>query len=160
MNKSSVCKEAAVASKEIRRGEAFGGFLHLRVGEGEPDLLHLARSEEAVDNLDVCAQESYVLQPFLQRLCGTAPHTRTLDIHPDEVAVGITAGQPHSILSASAAQLQDYRVVVLEEILTPAPTHLTHNVFELPHRKFEDVRVGCHIGKLGQFPFTHGFFNS
>ena len=71
----------------------------MRVGECEPNLLHLARCEETIDYLDIRSQESNVGQTFAQRFGSTAPHTGSLDIHANEVAVGITASQAHSIFA-------------------------------------------------------------
>ena len=122
MDEAAVLKEMAVAGEEVGAGEALRGLLHLRVGEGEPYFLHFAGGEEVVDDLDVRAQEGDILQTFLQRLRGTAPHARTFDIHADEVAVGVAPRQPHGILAAAAAQLQHDGVVVLEELLAPTAT--------------------------------------
>ena len=41
MDDAAVDEELAVALHEVGRREALAGVLHLRVAEGEPDLLHL-----------------------------------------------------------------------------------------------------------------------
>ena len=93
MHESSVYEEAAVSLHKICAGETLARILHLRVAEGEPYLLHLARGEEAVDYLDVGAQESGgfgVLPPEL--LC-SGVHARSLDVDSDEIYVGEHARQ-------------------------------------------------------------------
>ena len=57
MDSAAVFQELAVAFHEVGGRKAFGGFLHLRVGEREPYLAHFARSEEAVYDFDVGTQE-------------------------------------------------------------------------------------------------------
>ena len=124
-------------------------MLHLRVREGEPYLLHLVLVEEAVYNLDIGAQESHVLQPFVQSLLGSRPHARALDVHAYEVDVGIFAGQPYGIFTASAAQFEHYRVGVVEVHVAPMPLHLKRHVVYDRERILKHVLKRFHIRKFG-----------
>ena len=54
--------------------EALARVLHLWVAKREPYLAHLALSEEAVNDLDVRAQERHVGQSLIESLCGACPH--------------------------------------------------------------------------------------
>ena len=71
--------------------------------------------------LDTCAQETYVCHLVLGCCLCTSPHTRTLDIDADVVCIGIALGQSNGVLALTTTQLQDDRVVVMEEILVPTP---------------------------------------
>jgi hypothetical protein len=126
----------------------FGSLLHLRVGEGEPDFAHLVGSEEAVDNLDVRAQEGHVLQPVAENFGGAAPHAGPLDVHADEVLVGIESCQPHGIFAASAAQFQHDGIRVLEETACPTAPHFAGHVLGHRIRIFKHVRIIPHISKF------------
>ena len=89
MDDATIDEETAVAVHEVGGGETLARVLHLRVTERQPYLLYLIRSEETVDDLDIRTQEGDILQSFLDSLCGTRPHTGSLDVHPDEVYVGV-----------------------------------------------------------------------
>ena len=157
VNQSVIYKETAVPLHEVGAGQPLGGLLHLGVGEGEPDFTHLAWGEEAVDNLDVGAQEGHVGHACFSRLLGPAPHARPLDIHPDEVFSGKETSQPHSVFPASAAQLQHDGVVVLEEAFVPCSPHLKRYIVHHREGVFKHMWECRHIRKFCQFSFTHWF---
>ena len=70
-----VDKETAVALQEEGRRESLRHLFHLRVGEREPYLRHLARREETVDKFDVRAQEGHVFHALIERFRSSRPHT-------------------------------------------------------------------------------------
>ena len=107
MNQSVVAQEVTIASQEVGGSEPFGDFLHLWVGESEPDFRHLIRCKKLVDKLNVGAQKAHVLQPCLFGFGGAAPHPCPLDVHTDEVLVGEEASEPHTVFSTSTAQFED-----------------------------------------------------
>ena len=82
-------EELTIALHEIGGGETLAGVFHLGIAEGKPYLVHLIGSEESLDDLDVGAQESHILQSFVQGLRSTCPHAGSLDVHTDEVHIGI-----------------------------------------------------------------------
>ena len=53
MDSATVDKEMPVALQEKCGCQAFGGFLHLRVGEGEPYLRHFFRCKKFVNEFYV-----------------------------------------------------------------------------------------------------------
>ena len=89
MNHASIHEKLPIARQEIRRGQPFPGVLHLRVTESQPDGLHLVLGKEPFDDLDIRPQERHILQPLVQGLSRSRPHTGALDIHPDEIHLGI-----------------------------------------------------------------------
>ena len=103
MHKSIVGKEVTIACKEVSGGKAFSDFLHLGIGESEPDFRHLSRGKEFVDKLDVGAQKAHVLQPSLFGFCGTTPHSRSLDIDTDKVLVGKETPKSYAVFTPAAA---------------------------------------------------------
>ena len=148
MDSAAVFQELAVAFHEVGGRKAFGGFLHLRVGEREPYLAHFAWSEEAVYDFDVGTQEGNILHARLQGLGSSRPHARPFDIHANEILVGKHASQSHRVLSTAAAQLQHNRIIVLEKLLMPVALHLKRHVVHRRVRIFKHVRITRHIGKL------------
>ena len=148
MDHSPIHQEMAVAVHEVGGGEALTRILHLRVAEGEPDLLHLILPEETIDNLDICAQESHVLESFVQGLCSTGPHAGALDIHTHEVHLRVELGQLHGILTLAASQLQYDGVVIVEILFIPVTFHLERDVGHHPIGVLKDILVSLHIGKL------------
>ena len=154
VDEAAVLQEAAVSLQKVGGGQALGHLFHLRVAEGEPDFGHLARRKEAVDKLDVRAQEGHVGHALAQRLGGTGPHARALDVDAYEVLVRKKPAQPHGIFAAAAAQLQHDGVVVVKEVRAPAPLQGKMlglgGVYGLKH-----VRIGRHVGKFGKFVFAH-----
>ena len=155
MNRAAVLQEAAVALHEVGRGETLARILHLRIAEREPDLLHLAFSEEAVYNLYVRAQKRHVLKSFAERLRSAGPHACALNVYANEVDVGEHLRQPHRILAFAAAQLEHNRVVVLEIHLAPMSLHVERHIIGYRERILKHVLVSLHIGELRQFSFAH-----
>ena len=87
MNGTTVRQEFSVSFQEIGAGEALAGIFHLRVAEGQPNLLHFTRSEEPFNDFDIGTQKGNIFQTFLDRLCGSCPHAGSLDIDTDEIDV-------------------------------------------------------------------------
>ena len=84
-------EKRGIALQESRGGESLGHLLHLRVGEGNPYLVHFAGSKEAIDNLYIGTQERHIGHTLPQRVCSSRPHTGTLDIYSYKVLVGTHA---------------------------------------------------------------------
>ena len=125
--------------------QPFVHLLHLRVGERDPDLGHLARREEVGDQLDAGAQESHVGHPAFQRFFRACPHTRSFDVHANEVLLGEELAQPHGVFSFPATQFQHDRVVVVEETLVPMPFHVEALFLQGRERILEYMREARHI---------------
>ena len=155
---AAVDEKLAVTLHEIRRRETLAGILHLRVGEGEPDLLHLVLGEESLDDLDVGAEESHILQSFVDGLGGPCPHAGSFDVDADEVDVGVALGKFHSVFPFAAAELQHNGILVVEILLVPMTLHIKGNMFHYRIRVLEHVLIGIHIGELRQLAFSHALF--
>ena len=158
MHRSTVYEEVAIALKEECRGETLARVLHLRVAECEPYLLHLILAKEAVDNLDVGAQECHILQSVGYSLCGSCPHTCSLDVNANEVDIGEHLSQPYCIFTLATSQLEHNGVVVLEVHLAPSAFHLKRHVVGYRERILKHVLVSFHVGELRQFSFAHIWF--
>lgn len=113
--------ELRVAFQETRRRKSFvhAAFVHLRIGEGNPYLVHLVRGEKRTDEFDTRAEKSHIVHPLLRRGLGPPPHARPLDIHAYIIDFGMRRGQPHRIFAATATQFEHDRTIVPEEILSP-----------------------------------------
>ena len=144
-----------VERHEAGRGEPLAHLLHLRVGEGNPDFRHLARSEEAVDQFDVGPQEGYILYSLLERLFGAAPHAGPLDVDADKVLLRKATGQPYGIFALAATQLEHDGVVVLEEGFAPFAPHLEPFFLQQAEGVLEHVGVSLQIVEFFQFIFSH-----
>ena len=152
---AAIDEELAIAIHEPGGREALAWVLHLRVGEGKPYLLHLARSEEALDDLDVGAQEGYILQSLVEGLCGPSPHTGSLDIDTDEVHVGVELGQLYGVFTLATTQLQNDGVLVVEVLLVPVTLHIKRNMLHYRVRVLEHVLISLHVGEFRQLAFSH-----
>ena len=152
---AAVSEEAAVALHEIGGGESLAGILHLWVAESKPNLLHLVLSKETVDDLYVRAEEGHILYSLLQSTRGSRPHTGTLDVNADVVAVRVCLRQLYGIFALAATQLQDDGVVVMKELLAPVAAHGKRNVTQHRIGVLKDVPIGFHVGELRQLSFAH-----
>ena len=155
MHRAAVGKEMPVALQEECGGEAFGGLLHLGVGEGEPNLRHLSGGEELVDELDVGAQERHIAQPFAEGFGGSVPHTRPLDVDADEVEVWEHAGEPHAVFAPSAPELEHDGVGVAEEMAVPLSAKGVAGTFGGLEGCLHHVGIGGHVGEFREFIFPH-----
>ena len=142
---AAIDEKLAIALHEIGRRESLAGVLHLRVAEGEPDLLYLVLGKESLDDLDVRAEEGDVLQSFLECLGGTSPHAGTLDVDTDEIDVGVELGELHRVFTLATAQFEHDGVIVVEILLAPVTTHLERHIVNDGKRILEDILVGLHI---------------
>ena len=123
VNDSTFSEEIAIAVHEQRSCQALLLTADLRIRECDPDLRNLARSEERLDELDTSTEETYVLKSMLLSVFRTFPKTRSLDVHTDIVACRVALSKVNSIITLTAAQLKDDRVVVAEEITAPVTLH-------------------------------------
>ena len=156
MDEATIGEEMAIAVEEPRGGESLTRVLHLWVAEGEPYLADFVRGEEAVDDLDIGAQEGHILQSFVQGLCGACPHAGALDVDANEIDIGKQLSQSDGIFTLATAQLQDNGVVVMEILLVPMALQVKGHVFHYRIGVLEHVLVGFHIGEFRQLSFTHG----
>ena len=157
MHQSVLLHECAIALQKGGARKALGHLLHLRVREGEPHLAHLARGKEAVDELDVGAQEAHILHACSHCLLGSRPHACSLDIHSDIVLVGEHPSQPHRVFASSAAQLEHDGLVVVEEVGVPLPLQVKPVGLENRKWTLHHQRIGCHVGKLSQLSLAHAY---
>ena len=141
-------QELAIAVEEEGGGEAFGDLLHLRVGEGEPNLCHFAWGEEIVDELDVRAEEPDVGQSITECFSGSAPHSSSLDIHTDEIHVGEHTAESDAVFSASATQFKNDGAIVMKKIAVPFAIQGVALRGGSLEGGFDDVAIGSHVGKL------------
>ena len=112
----------------------------LRVGERDPDLVHLVRSETPVDQLDLRAQKAGVGHPFLSNGLGTPPQTGPLDVHPDEILFRMAPRQSDGIFPLATAQLQDNGMVVAEKFLPPMPPQRKISFEQVLPRRLQQPR--------------------
>ena len=119
MDDSLWLEEVAVARHEQRSCQTFLLTADLRVCKGNPYLRNLTLSKQGFDELDTCAEESHVLQAVFLGIFCSLPQTGTLDIDADIVERRIALGKVHGVVTFAAAQLDDYRIIVPEEITSP-----------------------------------------
>ena len=155
MHHAPIDEEMAVALHKISGGEAFARVLHLRIGEGQPDFLHLVGRKEPVDNLDAGAQESHVGQSLLQSELGTRPHAGAFDVDADEIHLREKFGQADGIFPFAASQLKNDGMVVVEILLAPVAFHCKRYIADDGERVLKHVLEGLHLSKLRQFSFSH-----
>ena len=155
MDEASVLKKLTISLEEVSTGEALRNLLHLRIGEGKPNLTHLIRSEEALDELDVCAQEANILHARLQGFLCSCPHPSALDVNANEVLVRELFPQPDGVLAPAAAELKHDRVLVAEKRLVPLATKRELLLHSGSHRVFHHKRILGHLGKLGKLSLSH-----
>ena len=150
-------QELAVIPQEQRCREAFLDpvFAQLRVGEGDPYLVDLVLGEERIDKLYARAQESDICQAGFGCGLGAAPHSGPLDVDADEVAAGVACTQCDGILSAAAAEFQNYRVVVPEEPVAPMPLERVVAVEDLLETRLNHILESQILGESSEFVLSH-----
>ena len=124
---AAIDEELAIAVHEVGGREALARILHLGVGEGEPYLLYLVRSEEALDDLDIGTQEGDILQTLLEGLSSSRPHACSLDVDTNEVDVRVELGELYGIFSLATAEFEHNGVVIVEILLVPMALHVKDN---------------------------------
>ena len=83
-------------------------------------MIYLSGGEEGLEKLDRCTHKSHIGQPEVSCSRSSGMHTRTLDVHANEIGFGKTASQCNCILSFATPQFKHYRPIVAEEIAVPA----------------------------------------
>ena len=159
MNESAIAKELPVSFKEEGAGEALRDLFHLRVGEGEPYLANLVGTKETLDELDVCAEESYVLHARLQGFLCSCPHSSSFDVNANEVLVWHLLPKSDCIFASTTTQFEHNRVLIVEEVFVPMSSKGEVFLHDCRHRAFHHKRVLCHFGKLGKLSFAHYLSN-
>ena len=155
MDDALVLQEMAIALHEIGGSQSLGGFLHLWVGKCEPDFNHFVFTKHLMNELNVGAKKTDIVQSFYHsRLC-SMPHARAFDINPNKILIGKSAGKSYGVFTSSASQFQHNGVFVLEEILMPSAFQRQALLLELPKRTFHNKRVLSHVGEFCQFTFPH-----
>ena len=148
MNNTTIYQETTITIHEEGRSQTLMHVLHLRIREGKPYLLHLIFAKETVDNLNAGTQESYIIQPFFQSLFSTCIDTSTLDINANKVDIRVNTCQTNSIFTLTTSQLKYNRVIVMEILFTPMPSHFKRNFTDNAIRILENVLKRFHLCKF------------
>ena len=156
VNETIVRQDAAIAFEKVGGGKTFGHLFHLRIGKSEPNLGNFAGGEELIDKFDVGSQETDVVHFFFVRFRCPAPHAGALDIDADKILFGEEFTESHAIFSASTTEFEHDGAVVFEEIAVPFAAKRVGRRVRRLKRGFDNVGVGRHLGKLGEFVLTHG----
>jgi hypothetical protein len=82
-------KHFQVTLEEASAGETLGHLLHLWIGKGDPDLIDFARGEKVGQGLNLPSEEGDICHSCLVGELSSRPDTSPLDVHPDEVLIGI-----------------------------------------------------------------------
>ena len=167
MNQSIRLDYLLVSLHEISGSQALGGLFHLRVAERDPYLIHFVFGKKSGNDLYVRTQESDVFQSVLFRFFRARPHARSFYIHAYEVLVRVSPRQTDRVFTASAAQLQYNRMVVMEIRFPPAsgefidyrPTDDLTVFIQTACTALEDIGERLHFGKLFQFILAHFLFS-
>ena len=85
----------------------------------------------------------------------TRPDASTLDVHTDEVLLWIQLTETYGVLALTTAELQHDGAVVVEEVLTPAPTQGEGLLLQTCEGILEDMGEGLHLGELRQLVLSH-----
>jgi predicted glycosyltransferase len=130
-------------------------LLRLGVGECEPYPVHFIPTEERIDEFDTGAQEANVIEPFLEGLFRPGPDAIPFDVDPEEIGVGIAAGQFNGILALSTGQLQIERTRMGKEGVLPTPSELVPTLKEFFQIGLENVLEAPYFLEFRQFTFPH-----
>ena len=149
-------QDMPVQLEETSRGQALALFLHLRVGEGNPYLGHLAGREERLEQFDGRAQEGDVLQPEFLCPRSACPHAGTLDVDADVVAAGVAHGKVDGVFALAAAQLEHDGVVVVEKVSVPVAAQGKSLLAEHGEGILEHEGNFLHVGEFCEFVLCHG----
>ena len=155
MHESVGLQNEAVKLHEPCGSEALAHLAHLWVGERNPYFAHFAGSEEAVDELDVGAEECHIRQPFGMSLLGTCPHSCALYVDANIVLLGEASCKPHGIFTLSAAKFHHNGVAVTKHLLAPTAAQLTLPVVNGSEGELVHVGQPIHLGKFLQFVLSH-----
>ena len=85
----------------------------------------------------------------------TRPDAGALDVHTDEVLLWIQLTEAYGVLALTTAELQHYGAVVVEEVLTPAPTQGEGLLLQTCKGILEHMGEGLHLGELRQLVLSH-----
>ena len=121
MDYSSRFEEVTVSVHEQRSCQTFLLASYLRICKCYPDLGNLICSKQGFNEFYARAEEADIGQRVLRRIFRAFPESCTLYIDADIIERGITLCKVDSIVPFTAAKLQNYRIVIAEEIATPVP---------------------------------------
>ena len=116
---SARTEELAITLEEKRTGQTAVLALQLRIRKRQPNLTNLPRAEKRLYELYPRPQKRHITNPFLSGRLSASPESRSLDIHADIIPFWDSSGQINSVLSFSAAKLQNNRLVIVEHHLIP-----------------------------------------
>ena len=143
-----VFEELAVFVEEVGACKTLVHFLHLWVREREPYTIDFIFTEEIFYCFDVGAQECNITQAFLQRLSCACPHSCSLDIDSDEVYLWVQSCESYGVFPLTAAEFEEYRVVVAEILFTPMSLHIERNIVDNTIWILEHILIAFHVSKL------------
>ena len=169
MDSGIVAQQLAVTLHEIGGGQSLGSLLHLRIGEGDPQSVHLVGGKEVRQQFDVRAQKRHIGQSLCSSLLGALPHTCAFDIHAYVISIGIYARQAYGIISVPATKFEQQWMVVMEKTVAPLAFHRQRGIVRRHIRPTRIARIGqyipctaledtlhlSHLGKFLQFVLTH-----
>ncbi len=157
MDDSPRLQEVPVSVHEKRRRQPLLLSANLRVGECDPYLRNLSGSKEGLDELDTGPQKSHIRKPVLRSILRPLPETRPLDIDTYIIAGGIPLRQIYGIVSLTAAQFQDYRLVIPEEISSPASFQGMVSIQNLRSLRLNETPERLILPEFPQLIFSHDY---
>src|SRR5690625_6128677 len=83
-----------------------------RVGEGDPDLLHLTVAEEEGEIVDRHPDKTHILKRLISGGSCPFPDAGPFDIHPCKITTGVHSGHRQGIVSPATGQLKRQWVVI------------------------------------------------
>ena len=150
-------EQSPVALQKGRAGQALGAALvgGLRVRERQPYLVRLPRCQVVLDELDLRTQEGGVGQSGLGSGMRPMPITVPLDVHADEIALGMLARELQRVLPLAATQLQGDGALVAEHPRVPLTPHFAGTVHGIAYGGLKDPFQAQVGGPLLSFGARH-----
>ena len=155
MDYAAGSEDTSVDFEEAGRSEAPACFLHLRIGERDPDLRDFAGSEEGVEESDVGAEKGGVRYVAELDGAGTVPEAGAFDVDSDEIAVGISLGEGDGVFAFAATEFKGDRSRVFEEIFVPVAFERESFLTEGGPGVLENATESLDVGEFFEFVFSH-----
>src|SRR5687767_6021953 len=103
----------------MRESFARPGFLRLRVGKGDPDLIHFVFGKTEFNEIDTRSEKSNILHFLFQRLPGPGPDSVAFNVNADKIFLWMLLCKPNAVLPSSAAKLENKWVFIFEIFFPP-----------------------------------------